>query len=120
MLNLHCIQFSSGISTSTQRTSTRTQETQPQITTGSPVELPRSSIPYDNCNTFTENNYDGSGSGDHGHFKGDSDDEDYDYNELREGSADERKDDIYDSVDGDTITTGNVSTLSPEQLEQIR
>ena len=81
--------------------------------------------------TFTEYNYEGSGSGDHGHFKGDgstvntdleldSDDEDYDYNGPREGSADSGNDDTYDSVDRDTITTGNVSTLSPEEMEQIR
>ena len=56
---------------------------------------------------------DGSGSGDNWN----SDDEDYDY---REGSGGGREDTSYDNGNNDNVATGNVSSLSQEEMERIR
>ena len=136
--------LSKRVSTSTQKQPTISYETDPPTTTteisttslstASPVLTKRP--PYQPVEPHTteptEETYEGSGSGDHSYYKGDgsnvnidqeldSDDEDYDYREYKEGSGDGTQDNKYESVDGnDTGATGNVSSLSQEEMEQIR
>ena len=62
---------------------------------------------------FENDDEDGSGSGDDWN----SDDEDYDY---REGSGGAREDTSYDKGDVDNVASGNVSSLSQEEMERIR
>ena len=92
--------------------------------------------PYDpviiHSTDSTEESHQGSGSGDHAYYKGDgsnisidqeldSDDEDYDYREYKEGSGSDISDHKYDKIEGkDTSATGDVNTLSQEEMEQLR
>ena len=80
---------------------------------------------------LNEYEYNGSGSGDNENFNGDgsnvgtdqeldSDDEDYVDKDFYEGSGNGKIDFTYDGGNEDSIPTGNVSTLSQEEMEQIR
>ena len=62
---------------------------------------------------FEGNDEEGSGSGDDWN----SDDEDYDY---REGSGGARENTSYDNGNNDNVASGNVSSLSQEEMERIR
>ena len=62
---------------------------------------------------FEGDNEDGSGSGDDWN----SDDEDYDY---REASGGAREHTSYDNGNDDNVASGNVSSLSQEEMERIR
>ena len=64
---------------------------------------------------FENDDEDGSGSGSGDDWN--SDDEDYDY---REGSGGAREDTSYDNGNNDNVASGNVSSLSQEEMEQIR
>ena len=116
--------------TYTPRSSIITSEktTVPVTTT---VAIPNYSSREVNVDVVDDDDDNGSGSGFDGNYKNDgsnvdidleidSDDEDYEYKDFKEGSGDERKDDTYDTDTKDSVASGNVSTLSQEEMEEIR